>query len=566
MGSRRGPSAPANGSLRPLAGQTDPGYKLLPETMPRQRSSSSRALLAAAVFGLASLAPGLTDLHEAWGASTPQPTKGPYLTDLADTRVEIRFELGSAAPASVTLQAQGDPGPARTIDDPSNAMHVVRASSLKAATTYAYTVRVGGAAAGGGQFTTAPSPTSGAPTTFLVYGDSRSDPTTHAAMTREMAATPADFLVNTGDVVAEGGRAADWQRSSRSRGRCCSDRALFLCIGNHELYDDEAGANFARYFGFRAPQEAGGVRTCTLRHGAVERSPLLLPQWDARLARGRRAEVARARTGRAQTTRPVWCGASPSFTTGPGRAALTEATQSCCRHAFRSCWPRTTWTWCCPATTTSTSGGRWGRRSISSRAAAERRSIRSRSGRLVGEGRVGLPLHRGHGFVRHASCSRSHDRRHGPRRLRLPQGSGVGVRQACPDGGRAVSARPRPHRPDAHAPRRGPRPLRGRWLWSACWRRPARPWCFDGGVDRPACRPLRSRAMRLSMQAAALGLLSLSVLASAGCTTYQDDLARGQRAFEESEHERALAIFRSLEPDTGRLTIPSEPTTPTCAA
>jgi hypothetical protein len=62
--------------------------------------------------------------------------------------------------------------------------------------------------------------------------------------------------------------------------------------------------------------------------------------------------------------------------------------------------------------------------------------------------------------------------------------------------------------------------------------------------------------MRLSMQAAALGLLSLSVLASAGCTTYQDDLARGERAFEASEHERALAIFRSLEHDTGRLSDP----------
>jgi hypothetical protein len=62
--------------------------------------------------------------------------------------------------------------------------------------------------------------------------------------------------------------------------------------------------------------------------------------------------------------------------------------------------------------------------------------------------------------------------------------------------------------------------------------------------------------MRLSMLAAALGLVSLSCLASAGCATYQDDLARGERAFEASEHERALAIFRSLEPDTGRLTEP----------
>jgi hypothetical protein len=41
----------------------------------------------------------------------------------------------------------------------------------------------------------------------------------------------------------------------------------------------------------------------------------------------------------------------------------------------------------------------------------------------------------------------------------------------------------------------------------------------------------------------------------AGCATYQDDLRRGQRAFEQSEHERALAIFRALERDTGRLSV-----------
>jgi hypothetical protein len=37
------------------------------------------------------------------------------------------------------------------------------------------------------------------------------------------------------------------------------------------------------------------------------------------------------------------------------------------------------------------------------------------------------------------------------------------------------------------------------------------------------------------------------------CATYEDELLRGQRAFEESEHEQALAIFRALEQDMGRL-------------
>jgi hypothetical protein len=46
---------------------------------------------------------------------------------------------------------------------------------------------------------------------------------------------------------------------------------------------------------------------------------------------------------------------------------------------------------------------------------------------------------------------------------------------------------------------------------------------------------------------------SLSV---AACATYQDELASGQRAFEASEHDRALAIFRALEADTTQLSVP----------
>ena len=45
------------------------------------------------------------------------------------------------------------------------------------------------------------------------------------------------------------------------------------------------------------------------------------------------------------------------------------------------------------------------------------------------------------------------------------------------------------------------------------------------------------------------------LLGVAACNTYADELSRGQRAFEESEHERALAIFRALEPDVQRLSL-----------
>jgi hypothetical protein len=57
--------------------------------------------------------------------------------------------------------------------------------------------------------------------------------------------------------------------------------------------------------------------------------------------------------------------------------------------------------------------------------------------------------------------------------------------------------------------------------------------------------------MRSIAASFSLGLM----LAAGGCNTYADDLARSQRAFESSEHERALAILRALEPDLNRLSI-----------
>lgn len=55
------------------------------------------------------------------------------------------------------------------------------------------------------------------------------------------------------------------------------------------------------------------------------------------------------------------------------------------------------------------------------------------------------------------------------------------------------------------------------------------------------------------MRLLAAGLIAVSAWTVSACTTYQDDLNRSQRAYDQSEHERALAILRQLEGDQGRL-------------
>jgi hypothetical protein len=212
----------------------------------------------------------------AWSAgaqgAAPQIVKGPYLTGLGEDVVDVRFELDGAAAASVEVFADGEAGAPPTLATAataSGAMHVVHVGGLEAAHGYAYDVRVaGGAPSVRGHFVTAPRGDSGAPVTFLVYGDDRSNEAVHAAIVRALEHTPSDFLVNTGDLVANGGDAADWAAFFRIEAPLLRDRALFLCIGNHELSDDQAGANFARYFGF--PDSTGTPQPYgTMRWGSV---------------------------------------------------------------------------------------------------------------------------------------------------------------------------------------------------------------------------------------------------------------------------------------------------------
>ena len=64
------------------------------------------------------------------------------------------------------------------------------------------------------------------------------------------------------------------------------------------------------------------------------------------------------------------------------------------------------------------------------------------------------------------------------------------------------------------------------------------------------CLPRLSRsAPAVLLSIVALGLATLGTAAT-GCATYTQDLDRGIKHYDASEHEKALAVFRSLENDT----------------
>jgi len=74
-------------------------------------------------------------------------------------------------------------------------------------------------------------------------------------------------------------------------------------------------------------------------------------------------------------------------------------------------------------------------------------------------------------------------------------------------------------------------------------------------IDSSRASPVLSLAMRPLRLARSLVVAALAPLAFAvaGCSTYRDELARSQHAFDENQHETALAILRMLELDTSHL-------------
>src|ERR1700678_3000342 len=126
-----------------------------------------------------------------------------------------------------------------------------------------------------------------------------------------------------------------------------------------------------------------------------------------------------------------------------------------------------------------------------------------------------------------------------------------------------------PHRRAPHRAclqRQGPRVPLGvsravSWR-SACWSAGSaecgEPAGRIGGVDSESRPPVTFPVMRPSVRRcmarwSLVALAALVVGPGLGCNTYADSLTRAQRAFEQSEHERTLAILRTLEPDIRRL-------------
>ena len=199
--------------------------------------------------------------------AAPPFARGPIIQSLGTTGVTVKVEM--ATPEIVTVEVTGPDNVAKkTSVTDARKFQSIRIDGLTPSTAYSYRVLAGEAATASetGHFTTAP--TDARAFKFVLYGDSRSDPASHAAVVRQILATPSDFLVHTGDMVAMGDEEDDWKGLFDIENSLLRDRCVFASIGNHELAGDKGvgAATFLRYFasadegGKERPQLYGSVR------------------------------------------------------------------------------------------------------------------------------------------------------------------------------------------------------------------------------------------------------------------------------------------------------------------
>ena len=153
---------------------------------------------------------------------------GPYVVDVTSQMATVVWIVQSDG---VTLHPSAG---AAALTSPSFRVEKTTLTGLKPNTSYEYDIASGGDE-GKGSFKTPPSGPGAGPFNFVVYGDNRTRPDVHRNVMSELLkhGIP-DFVVQTGDMVANGEDNAQWAEFFEIERTLLRQAAFFPTLGNHE--------------------------------------------------------------------------------------------------------------------------------------------------------------------------------------------------------------------------------------------------------------------------------------------------------------------------------------------
>lgn len=163
--------------------------------------------------------------------------KGPYLMNPTTTGITVCWVSSEPEKGTVTVR-----GVSAVVNEGVPARyHRVKLTGLKPYKQYSYGVECGGDKKVGTFRTSAPA---GQPFKFVAYGDTRTQPRIHAAVLDRMMRFSPDFVLQSGDQVADGTNEAQWDEFWQVASKALSQTAYFPSLGNHE----NNGAPYYRFF------------------------------------------------------------------------------------------------------------------------------------------------------------------------------------------------------------------------------------------------------------------------------------------------------------------------------
>ena len=171
--------------------------------------------------------------------------KGPYLQNLSSSSVTVMWQSPGRSTGLVRLIGAL---PARDIpvEADEDGLYEVVIDGLAPGRRYRYAVECDGQRREG-EFATAPGADS--PFTFIVFGDTRSNVRSHQRLVDRVRREVPDFILNTGDMVDDGGRERQWQEFFDVQRILLAENVVFPSLGNHDRQGRGRTADtFRKYF------------------------------------------------------------------------------------------------------------------------------------------------------------------------------------------------------------------------------------------------------------------------------------------------------------------------------
>lgn len=170
-------------------------------------------------------------------------SKGPYLQNATTSGITVCWVTAGECVGSVSWQPASGGGPEKCVSE-SRAVryHKVRISGMTPYTQYAYSIGIKGGDSAGSTFRTAAAPFQGFK--FAAYGDNRTQPAVHKAVLARMMEFAPDFVIQTGDLVANGEMENQWDEFWEVVRPLVRNTPYYPALGNHE----RGGSPYYRYF------------------------------------------------------------------------------------------------------------------------------------------------------------------------------------------------------------------------------------------------------------------------------------------------------------------------------